>query len=73
VLYLGDSATTRVDGGFAGAPWAFTDDVARNHASLRALSARLVATGFPITTLAPAHSAPQHGLAALEAFAARRD
>ena len=73
VLYLGDSATTRLDGGLAGAPWIFTDDVARNHASLRALSARLVATGFPITTLAPSHSAPQQGLSALEAFAARRD
>ena len=73
VLFLGDSATTRVDGTFAGAPWPFTDDVARNHAALRAMAGRIAAEQVEVLTLAPAHSGPQQGTAALQAFAARGD
>lgn len=69
VLFLGDSAMDRKDGSFAGAPRPFTDDVAQNHASLRALWRRLQDEKLPVDVLAPAHSAPQLGTAAFEAFA----
>ncbi len=73
VLYLGDSATTRSDGGLTGAARVFSDDVARNRASLRALRARLRDEGLRVDVLAPSHSAPQQGTAAHEAFAATVD
>lgn len=69
VLYVGDSATARKDGALAGAPRPFTDDVAQNHASLRALWRRVAAERPPVEAVAAAHSAPQQGTAALEAFA----
>ena len=73
VLYLGDSATDRKDGSFAGAPGIFSDDVARNHASLRTLWQRLADERLPVAALAPAHSAPQLGTAAFEVFARAKD
>jgi glyoxylase-like metal-dependent hydrolase (beta-lactamase superfamily II) len=73
VLYLGDSATDRKDGTFTGAPSVFSDDVAQNHASLRSLWRRLQAEKLPVAVLAPAHSGPQQGTAAFEAFARGSD
>lgn len=73
VLYLGDSATDRKDGTFAGAPAAFSNSTAQNRAALRDLFRRLRIGGFLVTTLAPSHSAPQSGLAAFEAFARARE
>jgi hydroxyacylglutathione hydrolase len=73
VLYLGDSATVRKDGTFVGAPAAFSNSTAQNHASLRSLFRRLRDGGFEVKTLAPSHSAPQSGTAAFEAFANASD
>jgi glyoxylase-like metal-dependent hydrolase (beta-lactamase superfamily II) len=73
VLFLGDSATDRKDGTFTGAPGPFSDDVAQNHASLRSLWKRLEAERLTVEVLAPAHSAPQQGTAAFEAFARGKD
>lgn len=73
VLYLGDSATSREDGRLAGAPRPFSDDVARNHASLRALWRRIAAERLAVEAVAASHSAPQRGTAALEAFARGTD
>jgi glyoxylase-like metal-dependent hydrolase (beta-lactamase superfamily II) len=70
VLFLGDSATDRKDGAFAGAPGPFSDSAEQNRASLRALWHRLAAAKLRVEALAPAHSAPQAGTAAFEAFAA---
>jgi glyoxylase-like metal-dependent hydrolase (beta-lactamase superfamily II) len=72
-LFLGDSGTSREDGSFTGAPAPFSDDVDRNHASLRALWARLRQEGLAVEAVALAHSAPQQGTAALAAFAAGGD
>ena len=68
VLYVGDSATSRKDGTLAGAPAPFSDDVARNHASLRALWRRLAGERLAVEAVAAAHSAPQQA-GPLEAFA----
>jgi len=73
VLYLGDSATDRKDGAFAGAPGLFSDSTEENHASLRGLFRRLKAEGLEVRAVAPAHSAPQLGTAAFEAFANSSD
>jgi glyoxylase-like metal-dependent hydrolase (beta-lactamase superfamily II) len=73
VLYLGDSATDRKDGTFAGAPKVFSNDAAQNRASLRTLFRRLGAEKVEIKALAPSHSAPQMGTAAFEAFANTSD
>jgi glyoxylase-like metal-dependent hydrolase (beta-lactamase superfamily II) len=73
VLFLGDSATDRKDGTFAGAPRQTSDSVEQNHASLRALWKRLRDERLGVEVLAPAHSAPQLGTAAFEAFANARD
>jgi glyoxylase-like metal-dependent hydrolase (beta-lactamase superfamily II) len=73
VLFLGDSATDRKDGTFTGAPGPFSDDVAQNHASLRGLWKRLEAEKLSVEVLAPAHSAPQRGTAAFEAFARAKE
>jgi glyoxylase-like metal-dependent hydrolase (beta-lactamase superfamily II) len=69
VLFLGDSATDRKDGTFAGAPRPFSNSVEQNHASLRGLWRRLQDEKLEVKTLAPAHSAPHQGTAAFEAFA----
>jgi glyoxylase-like metal-dependent hydrolase (beta-lactamase superfamily II) len=73
VLYLGDSATDRKDGAFAGAPAQFSNDTAQNHASLRSLFRRLRDARLDVKMLAPSHSAPQSGTAAFEAFANASD
>jgi hydroxyacylglutathione hydrolase len=73
VLYLGDSATDRKDGTFAGAPKPFSNDVEQNHASLRSLFRRLGRERIEVKALAPSHSAPQTGTAAFEAFANAND
>ena len=70
VLYLGDSATDRKDGTLGGAPGVFSDSPEQNRASLRALWRRLQQEKLDVEVLAPAHSAPQRGTAALERFAA---
>lgn len=68
VLFLGDSARMTSDGKLIGAAWAFSDDVAKNHASLAALAKR-----FPpeeessVVALAPAHTGTGK-LSALSAF-----
>lgn len=72
VLYLGDSATDRKDGTFAGAPSLFSNSPEQNRASLRNLWRRLRSLGLEVKALAPAHSAPQMGTSAFEAFANSR-
>ena len=72
VLFLGDSSTNLKDGGMTGAPRPFSDSVARNHASLRRLWQRLKDEKLEVKMLAPAHSAPQQGTAAFEAFAGKK-
>lgn len=69
VLFLGDSAVVRADGTLAGAHWIFSDSVEQNHASLRRLWRRLRDEKAVVEAIAPAHSAPQQGTAAFEAFA----
>jgi len=71
VLYLGDSANSRIDGSFAGAPGIFSDSVEENRASLKRLFRRLQDEKAAVKMLAPAHSAPLEGLKAFEAFAVR--
>jgi hydroxyacylglutathione hydrolase len=57
VLFLGDSAGLRSNGTLAGAPWAFSDDSAQNHASLKALADRLRPEQVRIVAIVPAHTA----------------
>jgi glyoxylase-like metal-dependent hydrolase (beta-lactamase superfamily II) len=57
VLFLGDSASLRSDGTLAGSPWAFSDDSAQNHASLKALADRLRPEQISIVAIVPAHTA----------------
>lgn len=71
VLYLGDSANSRIDGSLAGAPSIFTDNVEENRASLRRLFRTLKDENLTVKTMAMAHSAPLEGTKALEAFAAK--
>jgi hydroxyacylglutathione hydrolase len=73
VLFLGDSATCRKDGSLAGAPWAFSNSSEQNRASLRKLFQRLKDEKSEVQALAPAHSAPQTGIKAFEAFANSKD
>jgi hydroxyacylglutathione hydrolase len=73
ILFLGDSATCRKHGAFAGAPKVFSDDATQNRASLRTLFRRLQDENLAVEVLAPAHSAPQQGLAAFAAFAGSGD
>ncbi len=73
VLYLGDSATNRKDGTFAGAAKVTSVDSAQNHASLRALWKRIEAEHLEVKFLAPAHSAPREGTESYEAFAHGND
>jgi glyoxylase-like metal-dependent hydrolase (beta-lactamase superfamily II) len=69
-LFLGDSATSTGDGKVKGAPWVFSEDLALNHASLRALPGKLGARKGEVQALAFAHSGPLQGVGPLEAFAA---
>jgi hydroxyacylglutathione hydrolase len=57
VLFLGDSAGLKSDGTLVGAPWAFSDDSAQNHASLKALADRLRPEQVSIVAIVPAHTA----------------
>ncbi|HEY4103702.1 MAG TPA: MBL fold metallo-hydrolase [Polyangiaceae bacterium] len=57
VLFLGDSAGLKTSGKLAGSPWAFSDDSAQNHASLKALADRLRPEQIQIVAIAPAHTA----------------
>jgi glyoxylase-like metal-dependent hydrolase (beta-lactamase superfamily II) len=68
VLYLGDSAGIATDGALAGAPWAFSDDVAQNHASLAQLAKRLAAEKLEVKQLASGHTGVGEGLGPLERF-----
>jgi glyoxylase-like metal-dependent hydrolase (beta-lactamase superfamily II) len=68
VLFLGDSAGASKDGKILGAPWAFSEDSAQNHASLHALGERLRPRASEIKALVPAHSGVLHGLDPLLAF-----
>jgi glyoxylase-like metal-dependent hydrolase (beta-lactamase superfamily II) len=56
VLFLGDSAGLKSNGTLAGAPWAASDDLAQNHASLKALADRLRPEQVRIVAIVPAHS-----------------
>lgn len=69
VLFLGDSADATKDGKVVGAKWPVTDDAAQNHASLKALAARL--QPGEVKQLVFAHTGVLPGLAPLQAFAAR--
>lgn len=68
VLFLGDSADATKDGRVVGAKWPVTDDSARNHASLKALAARLQPE--EVKQLVFAHTGVLPGFAPLQAFAA---
>jgi glyoxylase-like metal-dependent hydrolase (beta-lactamase superfamily II) len=68
VLFMGDTATGQKDGKVRGAPWAFSDDVAQNNASLEALAKKLTAQGVRVDKLAFAHSGSLDGLAPLASF-----
>jgi glyoxylase-like metal-dependent hydrolase (beta-lactamase superfamily II) len=57
VLFLGDSAGIKSNGALSGSPWAFSDDSAQNHASLKALADRLRPEQVRIVGIVPAHSA----------------
>lgn len=67
VLYLGDSATARSDGGrLKGAAWVFSDDTDQSVASVKKLYARLKAERATVGKLAFGHSGPVDGLEALQ-------
>ncbi len=67
VAYFGDSAGARSDGQMKAAPWIFSDDVAQNRASLKALLPTLQA--LKVNRLSFSHTGHLDGLAALEKFA----
>jgi glyoxylase-like metal-dependent hydrolase (beta-lactamase superfamily II) len=56
VLFVGDSLGVTTDGHLRVAPWIFSDDTARDRASMRALGERLAAEGRAVGTLVPAHT-----------------
>ncbi|MDP2313690.1 MAG: MBL fold metallo-hydrolase [Pseudomonadota bacterium] len=64
-LYVGDSLFVEDDGGVRGAAFIFSDDMDESRASMRGLATRLVSSGAPVTTIAPAHSGPLRGPDAL--------
>jgi len=67
-LLLGDSADALRTGKMAGAKWIFSEDLAQNHASLKALAAKL--KPLQVKAIAFAHSGPLQGLQPLLDFAA---
>jgi glyoxylase-like metal-dependent hydrolase (beta-lactamase superfamily II) len=71
VLFLGDSASARKDGALVPAVGIFSDNAEQNHAALKALAARLQASGLHVDTLAFAHSGPLPGLRPLLDYAAQ--
>jgi len=56
VLFLGDSAGMQTDGKLAPAPWAFSDDGAKNRASLVALGKMLESEKAAVVAIVPAHT-----------------
>jgi glyoxylase-like metal-dependent hydrolase (beta-lactamase superfamily II) len=67
VLFFGDSADATSEGHVAPAKWLFSDDQARNRASLRALSRRLADAKADVRWLVFAHSGVLAGLSELDA------
>ena len=55
-LFVGDSANVTSWGELVGAPWPFTDDTARNRASVKALDGKLSNDRDSIVAIVPAHS-----------------
>jgi len=73
MLFLGDSADARSDGRVQGATWVFSDDAARNRASLARLVGRLRKEEPAVHTLVFAHSGVlTRGLEPLAALAEAR-
>ena len=56
VLFLGDSGWMKTDGKLAPAPWALSDDVAKNRASLVALGKMLESEKAAVVAIVPAHT-----------------
>ena len=56
VLFLGDSGWMKTDGKLAPAPWALSDDVAKDRASLVALGKMLEAEKAAVVAIVPAHT-----------------
>jgi hypothetical protein len=72
VLFLGDAAGALRSGELSAAPWVFSDDVAQDERSLRALHTRLTEERATVSALAFAHSGALLGADAFARFA-RRD
>lgn len=68
-LFLGDSATSLDTGELAPSPWVFSDDTARNRASLAALPDRLAAAGREVRLSVFSHAAPVRGMEPLRELA----
>ncbi|TNE85162.1 MAG: MBL fold metallo-hydrolase [Deltaproteobacteria bacterium] len=66
VLFLGDNGTYKEGGELVVAPWIFTDDQDENLASMQALATKVA--DLEVTWLAPAHTGPAEGVAALSAM-----
>jgi glyoxylase-like metal-dependent hydrolase (beta-lactamase superfamily II) len=56
VLFLGDSGGMKTDGKLAPAPWVFTDDDAKDRASLVALGKQLVSEKAAVVAIVPGHT-----------------
>jgi glyoxylase-like metal-dependent hydrolase (beta-lactamase superfamily II) len=56
VLFLGDSGWMKTDGKLAPAPWALSDDVAKDRASLVALGKLLESEKAAVVAIVPAHT-----------------
>jgi glyoxylase-like metal-dependent hydrolase (beta-lactamase superfamily II) len=56
VLFLGDSGGMKTDGKLAPAPWVFTDDGARDRASLVALGKMLESEKAAVVAVVPGHT-----------------
>ena len=56
VLFLGDSGWMKTDGKLAPAPWALSDDVAKDRASLVALGKMLKSEKAAVVAIVPAHT-----------------
>jgi uncharacterized protein YbjT (DUF2867 family) len=58
VLFLGDAAGITTEGKLKPAPWVFTDDGAKNRASLVALGRMLESENAAVVAIVPAHTGP---------------
>jgi glyoxylase-like metal-dependent hydrolase (beta-lactamase superfamily II) len=56
VLFLGDSGGMKTDGKLAPAPWVFTDDGAKDRASLVALGKKLESEKAEVVAIVPGHT-----------------